>query len=168
MTTERSDKLYEASRDAHAKFDYFILGAVGALCAFIGQTFHPARLGLNPSTGELLSLLLFCSAAIAGFRRIESVNSLTRINANYLRMQEERGTLASTLGSPVLNHSTGDVYSPEQVEFRIEALGESIAKVSADLKNVGQTALRMYNSRNWLLLAGFLVLLASRVWSAYI
>ena len=168
MTTERSDKLFEAAREAQVKFDYFVLGVVGALCAYIVQAFHPARLGLNPSTVELLSLLLFAGAAITGFRRIESVNSLMRINSQYLRMQEERGSLTPTLGSPVLNHSTGDVYSPDQVAARVEALGDVIPKALADMERVGKTTLRMYKWRNWLLLSGFLVLLASRVWSAYV
>lgn len=168
MTTDRSDKLYEASRDAQVKFDYFVLGVVGALCAYIGQAFHPSRLGFNPSTSELLSLLLFVGAAIAGFRRIESVNSLMRINSQYLRMQEERGTLAPTVGSPVLNHSTGEVFSPDEVMAKIAALSEVIPKARASLESVGKTTLRMYKWRNGLLLVGFLVLLASRVWSAYV
>jgi hypothetical protein len=41
MAIERSDKLFEASRDAQQKFDYFVLGIIGALCAFIGQSFKP-------------------------------------------------------------------------------------------------------------------------------
>lgn len=168
MSTERSDKLYEASRDAQIKFDYFVLGVVGALCAFIGQSFHPSRLGWNPSTVELISLLMFVGAAVAGFRRIESVNSLMRINSQYLRMQEERGSLVPTVGATAINHSTGEIYSSAEIAAKIAALGDIIPKAREDMERVGQTTLRTYKWRNWLLLVGFLALLASRVWSAYV
>lgn len=168
MTTDRSDKLFEASRDAQIKFDYFVLGIIGALCAFIGQSFHPSRLGWNSSTVELASLLMFVGAAVAGFRRIESMNTVMRMNCQYLRMQEERGALVPTLGSSAINHGTGEVYASDQVAAKVTALNEFIPEFRKDINAAGQTTLRTYKWRNWLLLFGFLTLLSSRVWSAYV
>ncbi len=168
MTTERSDKLFEASRDAQVKFDYFVLGIVGALCAFVGQSFEPSPLGWNPSTMELTALLLFVGSAVAGFRRIESTNQLMRMNSQYLRMQEEKGALKPTLGSSAINHSTGEIYTPQQVVSKVAALAEIIPSFRGDIDKVGATTLRTYKFRNWLLLIGFLALLGSRVWSAYV
>lgn len=168
MTTERSDKLFEASRDAQVKFDYFVLGVVGALCAFIGQSFVPSRLGWNHGTMELTSLLMFVGAAIAGFRRIESTNKLMRMNSQYLRMQEEKGALVPNLGSPAINHATGEIYTPDQIATKVAALADVLPTFRVDIDKVGKTTLLTYKARNWLLLVGFLMLLASKVWSAYV
>ncbi|MDP3419917.1 MAG: hypothetical protein Q8S10_03275 [Thiobacillus sp.] len=41
MATDRSDKLHTEWRASTEKFDYFILGVICALCAFIAQGFRP-------------------------------------------------------------------------------------------------------------------------------
>jgi hypothetical protein len=87
MSIERSDKLFGAARDSAIKFDSFMLGVIGAMCAFIGQPFHPVKPGWNPSTCELGALLTLLTSSVAGFRRIELVNNSIRINGQYLRMQ---------------------------------------------------------------------------------
>ena len=167
MATERSDKLFEAARDAQQKFDYFVLGIIGALCAFIGQSFKPDMLGLNPSALEFVSMLMLVGSAVAGFKRVEGTNMLMRVNAQYLRMQEERGMMAPALGSGVRNGATGEVYSAQDVASKLAALDEVIPTVRAELDEIGRGTLRSYKARNWLLLAGFLMLLLSRVWAAY-
>ena len=37
--TDRSDELVFRANEASQKFDYFITGMTGALCAYISQTF---------------------------------------------------------------------------------------------------------------------------------
>ncbi|MDQ3495252.1 MAG: hypothetical protein M3485_06995 [Pseudomonadota bacterium] len=168
MTIERSDKLYEASMAAQQKFDYFALGIVGALCAFVGESFEPTRLGYNPSTLEFVSLLMLVGSAVAGFLRIQGTNQLMRMNSHYLRMQEEKGALASALGSPIINRGTGEAFSADQVAAKVSALEEVVPTAREAMDTVGKATLRTYNARNWLLLVGFLLLLLSRVWAAYI
>ena len=168
MTTERSDKLFEAYRVASVRFDYFILGVVGALCAFIGQSFHPSRLGWNPDTGQLVALLMFVGSAIAGFKRIEKTNELINVNAHCLRLQEERGALTLTSGSGVINRATGDVYSEAEVVQRVDYISRVIPSEMHRLSKLGEATWRAYNVRNWLLLVGFLILMGARVWLAYI
>ena len=168
MTTERSDKLYEASMGAQQKFDYFVLGIVGALCAFVGESFKPTPLGLNPSTLEFLSLLMLVSSAVAGFLRIQGTNQLMRMNSHYLRMQEEKGAMTSVLGSPIINRGTGEIFSADQVAAKVSALEEVVPTAREALDKVGRATLRTYNARNWLLLFGFLLLLLSKVWDAYV
>ena len=167
MAIERSDKLFEAARDAQQKFDYFVLGIIGALCAFIGQSFKPDVLGLNPSTLEFASMLMLVGSAVAGFLRVERTNQLMRMNAQYLRMQEERGMMIPTLGSPIRNSATGEVHSAQEVASKLAALDEVIPTVRADIDKIGRRTLWSYRARNWLLLTGFLTLLLSRVWAAY-
>jgi hypothetical protein len=74
MSTERSDALFKSWRESTEKFDYFMLGVLGALCAYVAQGYKPARIGINSGTAELIALLLLVLAAVLGFRRIEATN----------------------------------------------------------------------------------------------
>jgi hypothetical protein len=168
MTTERSDKLFEAGRDAQIKFDYFVLGIVGALCAFVGQSFTPTPLGINPSSLELMSLLLLVASVVGGFRRIESTISLMHLNRQYLRLLEEKGALVSNAESPIINRATGEIFSAEEVAARVAILEEFLPDAKVKMEDLSDSASRSYSIRNWLLLVGFLCLLLSRVWAAYV
>lgn len=64
MATDRSDKLHADWRASSEKFDYFILGVICALCAFIAQGYRPERLGVNPAALELFALLIFVLAVV--------------------------------------------------------------------------------------------------------
>lgn len=168
MATERSDKLNEAARDAQQKFDYFILGVIGAVCAFIGQSFRPEQLGVNPSTLELLAVLTLFGAGVAGFKRLESTNRVLKMNSGYLYFQEVRGAMTSAQGAPFINTATGRVYSPGKAASHIAALDEVIPKAKADLEKAGNDSLIAYKWRNRLLFSGFMLFISSRVWSGYV
>lgn len=168
MTTERSDKVYENWRAATEKFDYFVLGLTGALCAYISQTFHPARIGFDPGTLELVSLIVLALSAVAGFRRIELTIGLNRINHQLLRAKEERGALSVAGPGPVINESTGDIYSPHQVRAHIQAKSEEIPALAARVEFLGKRADAAYRVRNRLIFMGFCSLLFAKVWSAYV
>ncbi|QKL03187.1 hypothetical protein GEV39_18215 [Pseudomonas sp. NY5710] len=77
----RVDQLITIHNEATSKFDYFILGATLAACAYLAQTNPYERIGLNEATLLLLSLLIFAASAACGFKRIEANISYLRINA---------------------------------------------------------------------------------------
>ena len=91
MSTDRSDRLYDTWRASAEKFDYFVLGILGALCAYIANNFEPGVLGLNPKTVELSALATLFASAILGFLRVEASVLLTSLNHRYLRANEQRG-----------------------------------------------------------------------------
>lgn len=169
MPTERSDKVFETWRQAVEKFDYFILGVTGALCAYISQVYKPAKLGVNPASLELLALTLLVAAAVAGFRRVESTIQVTSLNHHYLRANEERGVLISkSNGGPLINESTGDILSPDMAARHVETMTQSIRLLHQQLEKARSAAERSYNVRNMLLIVGFSTLVAAKVWSAYV
>ena len=47
-TSTRSILAYEHAHEASQRFEYFILGVSTALCAYIGQTLSPQKLGFSP------------------------------------------------------------------------------------------------------------------------
>lgn len=78
-------------KDLHARaatgsmgFDQFVLGATLAALAYLAQTQKYANIGWNEPTLNLLPLALLALAAWFGFKRIESVITLIRLNARYL------------------------------------------------------------------------------------
>ena len=169
MTTERSDKVFENWRQATEKFDYFVLGVTGALCAYISQTYKPVKLGMNPATLELAALFLLILAAIAGFRRIERTVEVTLLNHKLLRTSEEKGALVSKPGPGALvNESTGDVLYPHMVAEHIAFLSRVGPDIRDKIEQAGNSAYLWYRLRNWLILSGFAALLSAKVWSAYV
>lgn len=168
MSTERSDRVFEAAREARQKFDYFILGLIGAVCAFIAQSFRPEKLGFNPSTVELVSLVLLVASAIYGFKRIDSSTTLMHVNAKLLRMNEEKGMLIKQRGKVTFNSATGEHYSASVIEEKISALDSNIPATRQRLDTLQNVVQSNYEWRNRLLLAGFIALLGARVFSAYV
>ena len=169
MTTERSDKVFDNWRQGIEKFDYFVLGVTGALCAYISQTYKPEKLGFNPGTLELLSLVLLVCAAIAGFKRVETTIEITRLNHRALRANEERGVLISKSPSQaLLNESTGDILSPQMVQQHLNDLARAISNLDLQIKNAQSSALLSYHIRNLLILVGFIALVLAKTLSAYV
>ena len=168
MSTARSDGVHEKWRESTEKFDYFILGVVGALCAYISQTFKPERIGLNPGTLELLALLVLVLAAVFGFRRVEQVNLATLVNYKILQANERRGVLVSVIQKGTgVNTETGAIYTPEYAAQQIPGITEQLKQLQPKLASAQQRAQLHYKLRNGLILVGFLMLLAAKLCSAY-
>ncbi|WP_428825194.1 hypothetical protein ACLIKD_11675 [Azonexus sp. IMCC34842] len=169
MSTARSDGVYEKWRESTEKFDYFILGVLGALCAYISQTYKAERLGLNPGTLDLLALLVLVLAAVFGFRRIEAVNQGTLINHRVLHAYERRGVLASvTQNGSGINTQTGETYTPEYAASQIPLLSKQIEQLKPQLQAAQKRTLIHYQLRNGCTLVGFLMLLSAKLYSAYV
>lgn len=169
MSTERSDSVFNYYRSASEKFDYFVTGLTGALCAYISQTFTPERISVSPASLELVALLTLIASVVAGFKRIEVSLVTARYNAHTLRLQEQRGQLVSKLGGfPLVNSATGEILDPVTVQNKIQIISEVLPEFEKSSTENAEASGRWYHIRNWLLMAGFLMLVAARVWHAYI
>lgn len=170
MSTERSDKLHADWRASTEKFDYFVLGALGALCAFIGQGYKPAKLGFNPTSLELVALFVLVSAVIFGFRRIEKTLLVTALNQMLLHANEARGGMVSKMEKEgyLINQATGEIFSQEQAREKVAEHTSKIQRIRPELEAVKAEACKDYRRRNHLALTGFFLLIAAKVWSAYV
>jgi hypothetical protein len=70
---KRSLIAYEHAREGSQRFEYFILGVSVGLCAYIGQTLSPQKLGFSPYTLEVCSLVVLIASIVVTFKLIESV-----------------------------------------------------------------------------------------------
>ena len=132
------------------KFDYFVVGAAGALCAYVAQHYEPAKLGANPSTLELAALLILVGSVIAGFKRLEQVTILAGIRA--------QAAFFSGIAKGAL---------PPQVGITPDVAERAVKSGQDKTQLAGLRAAFWYDWRNRLLLLGFLALVAARVWSPY-
>ena len=169
MPTERSDVVYGYWREASDKFDYFVAGVTGALVAYLGQNLKPVRIGANPSSLELLAMLLLLGATIMAFKRIETNIQLFKVMHRRLYAEESRGTLIeAALKGPGLNASTGDVFTPAQMLSQASTHAVETKVIARVLDDLASETSRYYTWRNRLLLNGFAVLVFARVLPAYI
>jgi hypothetical protein len=166
--TDRSIIAYEHYRDATQRFEYFILGVSGALCAYVGQHLTPQKIGLTPYALELFSLILLVSSVFVGFKRIEKVIVGHTLNHRLLYLSEQRGQLVTNFkGQPLVNALSGETLSAEATARRISEIEEAIPAHQEQFDRAAVQANRYYKIRNWLLATGFLGLLVSKILTPY-
>lgn len=168
MTEKRSLISYENYRQAMDKFDYFVVGASGALCAFIAQGLKPERLGWNSYTYELAALALLFIAVVLGFKRLEAQVTMHALNTEQLHASEARGSSAKALGQGGLNISeSGELLSPQELLARVEKYGALLEAIEPAMERQIKRGLRYYKWRNRFLALGFIVLVSARVAGPY-
>jgi hypothetical protein len=161
-------------RDAADKFDGTLTAAVATIAGYAGQNLHPGRLGLNPTTLEVLALAVLLYALLASFRRHEAVMFARRHEtdrmffkeeAEAMHMAAERARL--TPGAVLTNAATGERATPDDIEAGAAAFRRDAAALSAPIDRAHRAAARLYRSRTNALLADIGLLVAARVWTAY-
>lgn len=168
MTTERSDALYASWKQSAEKFDYFILAVLGALCAYISQSFTPEKIGINPGTFELLALLILVLSIVFGFKRIESVNQILILNHQLLHSNEMCGILSEVVEKGTgINRATGEVYTPEYAMKKIDTLSTKKNFIEPQIAKFQGKASMYYNLRNGSMFFGFMVILFAKLFTAY-
>lgn len=169
MSEDRSLKVHDHHQRGRERFDYFVVGAAGALCAFMAQKLDMQRLGFTPGTLELAALLTMIGSVVAGFKRIEAGNATTALNAQYLHQLEMaagiRTALSKSKGQIITD--VGEIFDPPQALKRAAAHDKEAKESYLLMVKKHDVAVVWYRLRNRLLLAGVLMLIAARVWTPY-
>lgn len=177
MAEERSMTLYCQVSEAEQKFEYFLTGLIGALCGYVGQNFVSAKLGLNPSTIELVAILILVVSFCCSMWCILLHTTIKGLNADALHINETKQKLIveSKLGQPrgptdnnlVRDNSTGKVIHISQVAEGVEQMSKLEQEI---MKRIGVSQIITRGvrfCRAFFLVVGFLTLLSSRVFKAY-
>lgn len=169
MGTERSDVAYGHWKDANEKFDYLVTGVSGALTAYIGQNIHPVRLGVNPTTVELVALALLVASLVCAFKRIEATVHLYQLQAQQLYAQEVQGSsvAATRKGGLMINEATGELYTAQQLMQRAAQFRQVETKLEPVINKEINAVTDLYRWRNRFLFTGFAVLVIARILPAY-
>lgn len=124
---ERSLLAFETYHNSAEKFDYFVLGVIGAFCAYLSQNIELQPLGLNGATIELAALVVLLSSGVAGFFRLEVAVDLRAINQQRLHLSEKKGQIVSNFGGGMMmNSSTGEVLGPRDAALEVAAIDQVI------------------------------------------
>jgi len=162
-------QLYEWWMEAAQKFDYFMAGISTALAGYLGQSFRPERLGWSPGLPELLSLLCFVAASVASLKRVESTVHALRLNQQQIEKGEVAAELAEAIESkgPIRGRATREEIDPAVLR-QAHSSQKDMANIAKQfLEKTQRRAQYWYAARTYLLLTGFLLLIAARVWQAY-
>jgi len=167
---KRSIISYEHYKEALQKFEYFLIGLIGIICGYVVQDYTPSKLDLNPSTLELISLLLFFSSFYLSIKRAENIIMGNRLNFQKLSKGEEKGALMEVInkGLPqLLNKETGEIMTYDEVNSKITLLTKELIQLKNTSDKVNNKIKTLYSWRYTFLYSGFILLIASKVWQAY-
>jgi hypothetical protein len=169
VSTERSDRVYEGWRTSTERFDYYVTGIAAALVAYLGQGLGPTKFEWSPAGLELVAVVLFLLAFLAGLMRIRTVHAVLQSNWAMLYASEAAGALAATrtLSHPLLNEATGEVVLPGHVAKMIAGARQGAADARKEADRTGRCAYLWGIATYWLLSLGFVGMLASKVWLGY-
>ena len=160
---------FAAWNEAAQKFDYFMAGLVGAIVAFVGQSFVPHRLGFNPSTLELFALVLLIASFWCAIKRIEIYTDFLRLTLQRDHLEDKAILLRKdTMAGEVKEIDNGETLSLEKKKQLAYENVASANRVQEELKSKAGKAVKYYSFRNYLIIAGFVLLLISRVSSVYV
>lgn len=166
--TERSVLAYQTWANAQEKFDYFVLGVIGALCAYLSQSIAPAPLAFNAGTLEIFALIVFIASAISAFLRLETAITLYSVGHQLLSLSEKKGQLVSNFeGGSMINKQTGQVLTVKKVAIEVAVIDKALPELEKSVESLKQKTVVLYNVRNYLLLTGFLLLVGAKLWAAY-
>jgi hypothetical protein len=166
---DNNTKVFDSWREAAQKFDYFVTGLIGALVAFIGQSFNPVPVGFNAGTLELASLLILVASFWAGFRRIESNTENLRLTFERNRLEDQLIDLrtAKASGNLAYGMQTGQPLSENERDNLITSIQAQYNTKHQLLIEFSNRAYKFYHWRNYLLIFGFVLLLGARVLKSY-
>ena len=167
--TERSIIAYQHAREGAQRFEYFVCGVSLALCGYIGQTLKPQKLGSNPQTLEVASLLLLVTSVIISFVRLDQSVRLDKRNQTLLDLAEKRRKLIDILDAPAkpLRDETGEPISAEEARARIPGLTRKIDAIHQDIDAIQARQIARFWWRNGLLAAGFVGIILAKILGAY-
>jgi hypothetical protein len=171
MAERRSLVAVGRAHEGGRRFDYFVLSVVIALCAYLGQTIKPEKLGSSPYTIEALSVVILVASAFCGFRRLQKKIRLDELNHVLLDAYEKKGAIVSheknKPGQPFTNAGTGDVYLPADLQAKKNDLEKELSKFHDEADIIHKKAELYGTWRNGLLGVGFGGLFLAKLLAPY-
>ncbi len=165
--SERSLLAYQSYHDTSVRFDYFVSGLTGALCAYVAQHLKPERITFSPYLLELVALGFLIASVIFAFRRLESTVQLLKRMHGRLEFEEQLAAIVKGYTGNTMHTSQGELLTPERMQRRAELLRDAIAGAEQLQEQSITKSLRTYQYRNATLFVGFVLLVVAKVLHPY-
>ena len=156
-------EIYKKAHDAADKFDYFVCTVTGAIFGYEAERFSPNRLDLDFHLLELVSILLLAAAFWCGLQKLRYSILGTRINHQLNDSEEKSLQLAQMLKQPEYQNEL----SQQMILADIRKHRTLVDISNAQLPKESAAARNYYIWRDILLVAGFLAIVAARIWQPY-
>jgi len=147
---ERSLIAHKYWQQADERFDYFITGVTGAMCAYLVQTMTINPISFSPNSLELAGLAVLLISTYLGIKRIETAIGLHRSNFQMLHDQE--------VAAVARKDGLLDVAKYHDNHYKS-------VKDAADGRVIWLNRFTVW--RNGALVCGVLLIVAAKVWAAY-
>ncbi len=166
---QRGIVAYEAFRSESGKFDYFMCALIGAVFAYIAESYRPHELTFGPTLLEPTAVVLLAIALFCGVKRLERVVVTLMVNHTLLDDAETRAKLVEALNSaefPVLR-STGELLEREDCTKRVVELRQREAAHREMIARHKRAAGRYYSWRQKTMFLGLGALVLHRLLLPY-
>lgn len=157
--------LFVHTREAAQRFEYFLLGVSVALCAYVGQTVKPEKLGFSPYTLEVASIVVLIASIVAGFKRVEAMIATSSLNHDVVDLQARRAKLVG--GEAMFREKTGTAVTPAERASAISDMTKVLQEQQGALDEAVAQGRRWYWWRKFLLAVGFGGFFAAKILTPY-
>jgi hypothetical protein len=165
MAEEAHHLLFRHTREAAQRFEYFLLGISVALCAYIGQTIKPEKLGFSGYTLQVASLIVLIASVVAGFKRVEAMIATSSLNHDVVDLQLRRAKLVKR--EVMFDERMGTPLNDFQMDYAISEMTKSLQKLQKNLTIAVAQEGRWYWWQKLLLATGFGGLVAAKILDPY-
>ena len=163
----RAPQAYEYYKDLSQRAEYLLVGIIAASVAFFWRAEEPARLGMNPPTLHLLGLLFLFAAMLVAVSRLHKQPTVFAFMADDLDLADERASLVQSASQGQSVVASYGVLHPADQAQRIEQIDQKRSAVRAAMDKLNEHCNRLYKTRNRLLVLGYALLIAERIWIPY-
>jgi hypothetical protein len=160
------DVIYTHTREAAQRFEYFLLGISIALCAFVGQTLKPEKLGWNAYTVQIASVTALIASVVFGFLRVQAMIATSGLNLEIVERQTKRIRLLK--GKPMFDETTGLAPNDFQRDYTASEINREIEMFRKHLDSALRGTRRWFLWQKAFLALGFGGLLAAKILEPYL
>lgn len=170
MSHENAKILYQAAQEAQQKFEYFLTGAIGAMFAYTAQNYKPRTLDWSPSVLELASIGCFAVAFFLGLRRLDCLYHILGISSQKDQALGDAKVLNEAIRLIETNPMNCQPRSGSSIQDLAEERDADLRRAKSAkpiLDTLNGKIVSFYRWRNFLMIGGFTLIVASKVWSPY-
>ncbi len=168
--SDRSIVAYEGFREGASNFDYFMCGLIGAVFAYLAESYEPARFSFSTSALESVSVVLLGASLFCGIKRLERVNQVMLLNHKLLDAAESREKYTTALNDgefPLRRSGSNEPLSREDCHSHVERLRQAEISGRENIAKHKRAAGRYYAGRQYCFFIGLGALVAYKILTPY-
>ncbi len=160
----RAERAYERWNEAWAKYNYYVVGIVAGLFAYLAKDYHLVANSVA-SWVLLLAIVFLLGSIICGLKQIEATVHGLNLQSHRRQLQHEIAQAEQILrsGADHENASTGGVITQAVAEKSKISLQRQVETVTRKIFEETAVGGWFYRWRDWMLLAALAALVASRL-----